>query len=383
MTNDLMTMDDVQQERGIAGIESDRAMAEVKAMVFMAKQYPRNQELALQRIKGACERKALAESSMYSYPRGNQTVSGPSIRLAEVIAQNWGNLDFGIRELKQSGGESEVEAYAWDLETNVRQTKTFKVPHIRHTRSGQYALKDPRDIYEMVANQGARRLRACILGVIPGDIIDEALGKCENTLRNADGRSKTEIIRSMIDQFKLLDVTVEMIELKLGHKLNDTTSRQELVSLGKIHNSLKDGMTKREDWFTVPKAYASEESDSLSSKIVDQNDDKKTHTNTPANDQSSRKSQSTKPKNTPTTRKTTKKTNDEPPPPSEPPPDVSDEPDGADLSDANKKLRASWAKDQMQTKMILINAGLPGDLKEFSNIDQYLAFIEMSAEMKF
>lgn len=395
MAKDLMTMDDSQQERGVTEVQGDRAMQEVKAMVFMAKQYPRNTEQALQRIKVACERKALAESSMYSYPRGKQMVTGPSIRLAEVIAQNWGNLDFGIRELKQFGGYSEVEAYSWDLETNVRQTKTFKVPHIRHTKSGQYALTDPRDIYEMVANQGARRLRACILGVIPGDIVDEAVAKCENTLRSSDGRSKTEIIRSMIDQFKRYDVTVEMIETKLGHKLNDSTSRQELVELGKVHNSLKDGMSKREDWFEVPSSSVSQSGAEVGESIINQKPDaKKPHTKAFANEQAPQKSQSTKPKNTKTMRKNTQNAQakqPEPPEQSEPPigdplPDYKlGEPKNLEqeLAGANKKLKQDWARDQMQTKMVLINAGLEGNTKEFENIDQYLAYIQIADEMKF
>ena len=60
-------------------------------------------------------------------------VKGPSIRAAETLAKYWGNIDFGIKELSQNLNThtSEVMAYAWDLETNTRQTKTFTVNHIR------------------------------------------------------------------------------------------------------------------------------------------------------------------------------------------------------------------------------------------------------------
>ena len=64
-----------------------------------------------------------SKTAVYNYPRGGQMVSGPSIRLAEVVAQNWGNLSFGIKELQQLPGESVAMAYAWDLETNTRQEK--------------------------------------------------------------------------------------------------------------------------------------------------------------------------------------------------------------------------------------------------------------------
>ena len=78
----------------------------------------------------------LAQSAVYSYARGGSSVTGPSIRLAEMLAQNWGNIQYGIRELSSENGESTVEAFAWDVETNTRQTKVFQVPHIRYTRNG-------------------------------------------------------------------------------------------------------------------------------------------------------------------------------------------------------------------------------------------------------
>ena len=43
-----------------------------------------------------------------------------------MLAQNWGNIQYGIRELSSENGESTVEAFAWDVETNTRQTKVFR-----------------------------------------------------------------------------------------------------------------------------------------------------------------------------------------------------------------------------------------------------------------
>lgn len=166
----------VNEERGMAVRNSqtemmvNRQAQEVQAAMVIAKRFPRNEVDSFNRILRSCQRKSLAETATYEYPRGGAKVTGPSIRLAEAMAQNWGNIDFGITELEQSNGESQVMAYAWDLETNTRQTKIFTVPHIRGTKKGNIPLTDPRDIYEMVANQGARRLRACILGIIPGDL---------------------------------------------------------------------------------------------------------------------------------------------------------------------------------------------------------------------
>ena len=105
-----------------------RQAQEVQAAMVIAKRFPRDEVESYNRIMQSCKRKSLAESAMYEYPRGGTKVTGPSIRLAESMAQNWGNLDFGITELEQKNGESQVMAYAWDLETNTRQVKIFSVP---------------------------------------------------------------------------------------------------------------------------------------------------------------------------------------------------------------------------------------------------------------
>ena len=136
-----------------------RQMQEVQAAMVAAKRFPRDELAAINRIKATCQRPTLAAQAVYRYPRGGQNVSGPSIRLAEALAQNWGNIDTGIVELENSHGTSTMMAYAWDLETNTRVTKIFTVEHKRDTKQGSKALTDGRDIYEATANFGARRQR--------------------------------------------------------------------------------------------------------------------------------------------------------------------------------------------------------------------------------
>lgn len=242
-----------QQQNNQNGVmaqsSASREMEEVKGQIFMARQFPRNVFQSEQRILDACKRPSLAETAVYSYPRGGTKVEGPSIRLAEVLAQNWGNLDFGIKELEQSNGESVAMAYAWDLETNVREVKVFTVPHIRYTKNGIKKLTDPRDIYEMVANNGARRLRACILGVIPGDIVEKAIDECNRTLQGNNKTPLKDRLNSALKAFKeQFRVTQEQIEERFGYKIDAFTER-DLLDLVKIFNSLKDGMSKSEDWF--------------------------------------------------------------------------------------------------------------------------------------
>lgn len=231
----------------LAQTDQQRAVAEVQAAMMIARMHPRDPVAAMDRILNACTRPSLADAAVYTYSRGGSDISGPSIRLAEAMAQQWGNMQFGIRELSQHGGESTVQAYAWDVEMNTRREVTFQVPHTRHTKSGVKRLEDPRDVYELVANQGARRLRACILAVIPGDVTEAAVAQCEVTMRTTADTSP-ENVRKIVDAFGAFGVTREQIEARIQRRL-DAIQPAQVVGLKTVYASLRDGMSAPSDWF--------------------------------------------------------------------------------------------------------------------------------------
>lgn len=233
----------------IAAVGEAREIAEVKAAMAVAQMYPRDQRKAMDRILNACARPTLAEKAQYAFARGGQEITGPSIRLAETIAQGWGHLQYGMRELSNVGGASEVEAYCWDLESNVRKSIQFTVSHVRNTKKGSYALTDSRDIYENVANNGARRVRACILAIVPGDVVEAAEQACEQTLR-AKVDISPERIAKLLEAFAAFGVDKEAIEKKIQRRM-DSILPAQVVSLGRIYNSLRDGMSKPHEWFDV------------------------------------------------------------------------------------------------------------------------------------
>lgn len=253
-----------------AEVEKQRAIAETVAAIQVARQFPRDEKAAIDRIIRACTRPTLAESALYSYARGGTEITGPSIRMAEAIAQNWGNMQFGVRELEQRNGESSVEAYAWDVETNTRSSKTFQVPHKRHTRERDYALTDPRDIYELVANMGARRLRACILSVVPGDVVEMAMDQVELTLRTRV-EITPELIKSLVDKFAEVGVTKQMLEERIQRHI-DAITPALVVQVGKWYNAIKDGMAQVSDFFVIPQPA---EGTSTAEKIKNELDKRK------------------------------------------------------------------------------------------------------------
>lgn len=234
------------------GVKS-REMAEVQSQIFLAKQFPRNEVQAEIKIIEACKRLSLAETALYSYPKGGTKVVGPSIRLAETVARYWGNINFGIKEVEQKKGESTMLAYAWDMETNTRQEKVFQVRHELYTKKGVKKLEDPRDVYELTANLGSRRLRACILGVIPGDVIDKAVEQCNKTLETGyEEPLKDRIVKALAWFKDSYGITQPMVEDHFGYSL-DSFTNQDYLKLRSISQSLKDGMAKREDFFKANK----------------------------------------------------------------------------------------------------------------------------------
>ena len=235
---------------GAVTIESSKAIAEAQGKLIIAKNFPRDEHLAYAKVIEACKRKSLAEKAIYSFPRSGSTISGPSIRLAEELARCWGNVDFGIKELSQKDGESEMSAYCWDMETNTMSSQTFVVAHVRDTKKGQVRLTEQRDIYENNANMAGRRLRARILAILPPDLVEAAVNECRKTLAGNNDTPISDRINKMVAAFAKFGVKIETIEKRLGRKI-DTMTTEDISEYIGIYNSLKDGNSAISDWFDV------------------------------------------------------------------------------------------------------------------------------------
>lgn len=260
MNNGIMAqMDSINQ--GTVAIEASRAIAEAQGKLVIAKRFPRDEVQAYNRVAQACQRKGIAEKAFYSYNRGGGTVSGPTIRFAEELARCWGNIDYGIKELSQDNGKSEMQAYAWDLETNAQSVQNFTNPHIREVGGKAKMLTSQRDIYEINANMGARRLRSRILAILPTDLVDMAITECKKTLAGNNDEPLIDRVKKMVVQFAKLGVNQEQIETRLKKKI-DTMNADDFVEYIGIYNAIKQGESKIADWFEAEKV-ASDLTDAL------------------------------------------------------------------------------------------------------------------------
>ena len=109
-------------------------------------------------------------------------------------------------------------------------------------------------------------MRACILGIIPGDIAEKAVEQCRKTLQKGiSSKPLEDQIRTTLKAFDGLGISKEMIEERLGHKTSAITA-EELVDLNSIGKSIKDNMTSREEWFNFG-VESKKQADDLTQKI--------------------------------------------------------------------------------------------------------------------
>jgi hypothetical protein len=240
-------------------VEQSRAVAEVQAAIYVARQFPREIGRARNSVQSACQSMALAGKAFYKFPRAGGSVEGPTIHLAKTLAQSWGNIQYGVTELRRDDEyrQSEMQAWAWDVENNTRHVLTFIVPHAKFANRKVVQLEDLRDIYENNANNGARRLREAIFAVVPDWFIEEAEDLCRQTLNKGDGKPLPERIEGAVQVFAGLGVSADRLEQKLGRKRDQWTG-PDIAQLLITHKSIQRREISVEDEFPQARVTAAE-----------------------------------------------------------------------------------------------------------------------------
>lgn len=248
--NEIVLPDMRAKSQG-ALVEQSRAVAEVAAAVQVAKSFPRDTNRASEQMEELCGRLAVASRAFYSVPRRG---SGMSIHIARELARIWQNVDYGVRELRRDdeAGISEMQAWAWDQQENVRSTRSFIVPHARIARGERQALTDLGDIYLNNQNQGAKAVRECIFAMLPGWFKTEAEDRLRRTLEHGDGKPIEQRRIDAVEKFKELHVTEAQIEAFLKRPLAQWGAR-DIAELTKAFMSItQDGIPKEEFFVEKP-----------------------------------------------------------------------------------------------------------------------------------
>lgn len=230
-------------------VEQARAVAEVQAAVIVAQQVPRNMPHVIGQMREACAQRGLADRAFFKFPRGGQSITGASIHLARELARVYGNVQYGIHELRRDdvGRYSEMQAWAWDVETNTRTSTTFVVPHKRDKGGSPEVLTALRDVYENNANAGARRVREMIFAILPAWFTEEAKERCMATMAQGGGEPLAQRIAKAIEMYDGIGVKVDRLESRHGPSAKWTP--HDVALLGVAFKSIEKGEVKADEEF--------------------------------------------------------------------------------------------------------------------------------------
>lgn len=254
-----------QRVSQVTAVEQARAVAEVAAAVRVAQDFPRDVTRAIERMRQSCQQKALAERAFYSLPRAGGRVEGSTVHLARELAGCWGNIDYGIRELRRDDAEgvSEMLAWAWDQETNVRSSRSFVVPHARMVGKGRdksrEALIDLADITNNNNSVAARAVRETIFTILPVWYRAEAEEIAARTL--AEGSHGKPVAAQVADALahyqSVHGVTREQIETHL-ERPSQSWTLQDLTALRVLSTELGRAEKRVEDVFPARRVTVEE-----------------------------------------------------------------------------------------------------------------------------
>jgi len=228
-------------------VASDAASAiqEVQAAVIVAKKFPRNENVAFDKLMTACKRKTMAVKAAYSFPRGGTTIKGPSVNLARLAGQCWGNVRWGLDILRDEDTKMHIRGWAWDLEANSKITADDVFKKLIYRKKGGWITPDERDLRELINRRGAFLVRNCLLQVIRPDLIEDAMAQCVLTIKKDIKDPKSEAKHLILD-FQEFGVTAEMLNGYIG---GAEWNADDIVSLTEVLNALKDGQSKVADYF--------------------------------------------------------------------------------------------------------------------------------------
>jgi hypothetical protein len=240
--------------------------ATIDMQIATAKAYPRNLKRATENaIAIVTLDKDTAATCTYSVPRSGKVITGPSVHLAKILSQCWGNLRIEAKVISVDDKTLTSQAVAFDLENNL--AIKVEVKRSIMTRTGR--MND--DMIVVTGNAGnSIALRNAVLSVIPRSIVDKVQNEAKSLLIG-DVSDKTKMITRRKQIFDGLKDTYSLTEKEIlsaiGKAAIDHVTADDLVTLIGIGQAIKDGDT------TIEFAFKGQRDDR---KLPANKDDKET-----------------------------------------------------------------------------------------------------------
>ncbi|XXX79259.1 hypothetical protein WMF30_10835 [Sorangium sp. So ce134] len=243
---------------GVAALAA-QARAEVEARYVMALQRPRNWLNARAALLAECDRPGFAEVAWFRKPiGGGKTADGLSIRFAEAAHRAAGNIHVAKTVVYDDIEKRTVRVMATDLESNISESVDVtieKTVERRSLKSGQKPLRSRVNSYGEVVHivpgtegeiltkqkaEVAKAKREVVLGLIPGDIIEECKRRILDTQERRDASDPQAAIKKICDAFAKIGVKPSDLEQFLGHRI-DASSPAEIAKLRAAFVCVQDG----------------------------------------------------------------------------------------------------------------------------------------------
>ncbi len=235
--------------------QQDKAAIDIQ--VTTAKLYPRNIKRATENaIAIVTMDKETAATCTYSVPRGGKAITGPSVHLAKILAQVWGNLRIDAKVVSIEDRQLTSESVCFDLENNL----AIKTQVKRSIMSKNGRFND--DMITVTGNAAnSIALRNAVLSVIPRAIVDKVYNSAKQTI-TGDVSDKTKLLSKRKQVFDGLKDTYGLTEKEvltaIGKAAVDHVTGDDLVVLIGIGTAIKDGDTTVDQAFKGAKSAGPE-----------------------------------------------------------------------------------------------------------------------------
>ncbi|WP_101690698.1 hypothetical protein [Dysgonomonas massiliensis] len=216
--------------------------ANVDTQVSTAKQYPRNIKRSLNNaIAIVTMDEGTAQSCTYALPRGGKPITGPSVHLAKIISQCYGNIRAEAKVVEITDKHVVSRGTAWDLENNY--AVAFEVRRSIVGNRGRF--ND--DMITVTGNAAnAIAYRNAVLSVVPKSITDRVYHAAQELI-TGDLSDDTKLIarrKKAIDMFKdEFNISEDELVKLCGKQTVNQIKKDEIALLLGFYQSLKDGDT--------------------------------------------------------------------------------------------------------------------------------------------
>ena len=235
---------EVQQAEMLQAINK----SEIDMQIATAKQYPRNVNHSLAIIQQYATMDAeTAADCFYAVARGDKTVEGLSVRMAEIIAGAWGNLRVATRIIGNDGKTITAQGVCHDLETNVAVSV-----EVKRRITDKYGKTYSEDMQVVTGNAAAAiAYRNAVLKVVPKAVTKSVIDKVRSLAMPSD-KEIAKIKAQMFDWFKKKGVSEEAILFYCKVSNANEINNEKVFELRGLANAINEGATTVEESFIKP-----------------------------------------------------------------------------------------------------------------------------------